>query len=134
MRSFHELLVWQKAHQREELYGLTSQIRRAASSVAANIAEGCGRDGNNEFRRFLEIAMGSASELEYHLLLARDLQLLDGSTHEQSKAITPARKFRMLLHTPHELSPLEHSTRRKPPPCPRHFSWLPEELVYPCFS
>jgi four helix bundle protein len=99
MRSFHELLVWQKAHQREELYGLTSQIRRAASSVAANIAEGCGRDGNNEFRRFLEIAMGSASELEYHLLLARDLQLLDGSTHEQSKAITPARKFRMLLHT-----------------------------------
>ena len=110
MRSFHELLVWQKAHQltlnvyvasrgfpREELYGLTSQIRRAASSVAASIAEGCGRDGNNEFRRFLEIAMGSASELEYHLLLARDLQLLDGSTHEQSKAITPARKFRMLL-------------------------------------
>ena len=78
---------------------MTSQIRRAASSVAANIAEGCGRDGNNEFRRFLEIAMGSASELEYHLLLARDLQLLDGSTHEQSKAITPASKFRMLLHT-----------------------------------
>ncbi len=112
MRSFHELLVWQKVHQltlnvyvasrgfpREDLYGLTSQIRRAASSVAANIAEGCGRDGNNEFRRFLEIAMGSASELEYHLLLARDLQLLDGSTHEQSKAFTPARKFRMLLHT-----------------------------------
>jgi len=65
------------------LYGLTSQIRRAASSVAANIAEGCGRDGNNEFRRFLEIAMGSASEVEYHLLLARDLQMLDDATHEQ---------------------------------------------------
>jgi len=96
VRSFHELLVWQKAHQltlgvheasrgfpREELYGLTSQIRRASASVAANIAEGCGRDGNNEFRRFLEIAMGSASELEYHLLLARDLRMLDDSTHEQ---------------------------------------------------
>lgn len=71
MRSFHELIVSQKAHQltlkvyvasrgfpREELYGLTSQTRRAASSVAANIAERCGQGGNNEFRRFLEIAMG----------------------------------------------------------------------------
>ena len=56
--------------------------------MAANIAEGCGRDGNNEFRRFLEIAMGSASELEYHLLLARDLQLLDDSTHEQLSGST----------------------------------------------
>ncbi|HEU4758844.1 MAG TPA: four helix bundle protein [Dehalococcoidia bacterium] len=57
----------------EELYGLTSQIRRSGSSIAANIAEGCGRSGNGEFGRFLQIAMGSASELEYHLLLAHDL-------------------------------------------------------------
>jgi four helix bundle protein len=55
---------------REELYGLTSQIRRCAASVAANIAEGCGKGGNAEFQRFLNIATGSASELEYHALLA----------------------------------------------------------------
>ena len=60
---------------REELYGLTSQIRGASASVAANIAEGCGRRGNSEFHRFLQIAAGSASELDYHLLLARDLNL-----------------------------------------------------------
>ena len=89
MRDFRELTVWQKAHRltlavykstttfpREELYGLTSQIRRAAASVPANIAEGCGRNGKAELARFLQIAMGSACELEYHLLLARDLTLL----------------------------------------------------------
>jgi four helix bundle protein len=100
MRDFKELKVWQKSHQltlavykttatfpREEIYGLTSQIRRSCSSIAANIAEGCGRNGEAEFARFLHIAMGSASELEYHLLLARDLKLLnavdyEGSAHE----------------------------------------------------
>lgn len=94
MKSFRDLQVWQKAHRltldiytsttsfpREEQYGLTSQIRRAASSIPANIAEGCGRDGDNELRRFLEIAMGSASELEYHLLLANDLNLLDETVY-----------------------------------------------------
>jgi four helix bundle protein len=55
------------------MYGLTSQIRRCAASIAANIAEGCGKHGNGEFQRFLNIATGSASELEYHFLLARDL-------------------------------------------------------------
>ena len=63
-----------QALSREELYGLTSQIRRASASVAANIAEGCGRRGNSEFHRFLQIAAGSASELDYHLLSARDLK------------------------------------------------------------
>ena len=89
MRSFRDLEVWKKAHQltvdvyrvsgpfpREELYGLTSQIRCSAASIPANIAEGCGRDGVLEFARFLGIPMGSASELEYHMLLARDLKLL----------------------------------------------------------
>jgi four helix bundle protein len=88
MKDFRELKVWQKAHDltlavyrvtrdfpREELYGLTSQIRRASASIAANLAEGCGRNGDAEFARFCSIAMGSASELEYHLLLARDLKL-----------------------------------------------------------
>jgi four helix bundle protein len=58
------------------MYGLTSQIRRASASIPANIAEGCGRSGVAELARFLHIAMGSASELEYHLILARDLSFL----------------------------------------------------------
>jgi four helix bundle protein len=86
MRDFRELKVWQKAHRLtlavyqitsgfswEELYGLTSQLRRASSSISANLAEGCERKGVAEFARYCSIAMGSASELEYHLLLARAL-------------------------------------------------------------
>jgi four helix bundle protein len=89
VKDFHELKVWQKAHQlalavyrftasfpREELYGLTSQLRRSSSSIPANLAEGCGRNGDAEFARFCSIAAGSASELEYHLLLAKDLELM----------------------------------------------------------
>jgi len=89
MKDFHELKVWQKAHQltlavyqitaafpREEVYGLTSQLRRSCSSIPANLAERCGRHGDAELACFCSIAMGSASELEYHLLLARDLKLI----------------------------------------------------------
>ncbi|MBI1750371.1 MAG: four helix bundle protein [Acidobacteria bacterium] len=89
MKDFRDLKVWEKCHRltlalyratrtfpKEELFGLTSQIRRSAASIPANIAEGCGRDGDADFARFLQIAMGSASELEYHLLLARELELL----------------------------------------------------------
>jgi four helix bundle protein len=89
MRSFRDFKVWQKAHEmtlavynttrdfpREELYGLTSQLRRSAASIGANIAEGCGRRSDGEMCRFLQIARGSASETEYHFLLARDLELL----------------------------------------------------------
>lgn len=61
---------------REELYGLTSQLRRCSASVPANLAEGCGWNGDAEFARFCSIAMGSASELEYHLLLAKELKLI----------------------------------------------------------
>ena len=58
------------------MFGLTSQMRRASASVGMNIAEGCCRKGDAEMARFLQMAMGSASELEYQLLLARDLEYL----------------------------------------------------------
>lgn len=93
MKDFRKLKVWGRAHRitlalyratkgfpRDELYGLRSQIRRSASSIGANLAEGCGRKGDREFGRFLSIALGSASELEYHLILAADLGYLDGRT------------------------------------------------------
>jgi len=89
MEDFKKLKVWSKAHKltldvyrktchfpKNEVYGLTSQMRRAASSISANIAEGCGRRSDAELGRFLQIARGSASESEYHLLLAHDLQFL----------------------------------------------------------
>ena len=94
MKDFKDLREWTKAHSltlgiykatrgfpREELFGLTSQMRRSASSIGANIAEGSGRRSDGEFTRFLHIARGSAAELEYHLLLARDLELLSDIAH-----------------------------------------------------
>ncbi|GAB4256637.1 MAG: four helix bundle protein [Deferrisomatales bacterium] len=96
MQDFRKLRTWECAHRlalkvyrasdafpSEELYGLTSQVRRASASIPANIAEGCGRGGGAELGRFLQIAMGSASELEYHLLLARDLGILETARHEE---------------------------------------------------
>src|SRR6476659_3884172 len=94
MKNFRDLRVWERAHRlalysyeatngfpKAEMFGLTSQIRRAAVSIAANIAEGCGKRGNGEFQRFLNMAGGSASELEYHFLLAHDLRLLDDKAY-----------------------------------------------------
>ena len=68
---------------KEEIYGLTSQMRRCSTSIPANIAEGCGRGSDADFARFLQMAMGSASELEYHLLLAHDLGFLENSLYEK---------------------------------------------------
>lgn len=95
MQDFKQIKVWEKAHlltvlvyqdtqefPKEETYGLTSQIRRSASSIPSNIAEGCGRGSDADFARFLQIAMGSACELEYQLLLARDLNYLNKLRHE----------------------------------------------------
>jgi four helix bundle protein len=95
MRDFRTLKVWEKAHHlalavykatqtfpKSETYGLTSQIRRAGASIPANIAEGCGRDTEAELARFMHIAAGSASELEYHLLLAHDLSLLQDPVYQ----------------------------------------------------
>ena len=67
----------------EERYGLTSQMRRSAVSVPSNIAEGCGRGSDADFARFLQIAMGSASELEYQVLLAHDLRFLKEADYSQ---------------------------------------------------
>jgi len=69
------------AFPKAELYGLTSQLRRAESSIPANIAEGCGRNTQRDFVRFLHIAAGSASELEYHLLLAQELNFMDEAAY-----------------------------------------------------
>ena len=96
MKDFHSLKVWEKSHSltlaiyratnnfpKDEMYGLRSQIRRTSASIPANIAEGCGRHGDAEFGRFLYIAMGSACELEYHLLLGRDLGFLNYPDYER---------------------------------------------------
>ncbi len=96
MQSFRNLKVWEKSHRltldvytstkafpRDEMFGLTSQMRRAAASIGMNIAEGCCRKGDAEMNRFLQIAMGSASELEYQFLLAHDLGYLHNPEYER---------------------------------------------------
>jgi four helix bundle protein len=92
MKDFRYLKVWERGHKltleiyrmtsgfpREERYGLTSQIRRSCASIPTNISEGCGRSRDTELARFIEIAIGSASELEYEylLLLSRDIELIN---------------------------------------------------------
>jgi four helix bundle protein len=95
MKDFRTLEVWKRSHElsllvyretkgfpKEELFGLTSQIRRATTSISANIAEGCGRGSDKDFSRFLQIAFGSVSELDSHLLLARDPLFLKEEKYE----------------------------------------------------
>ena len=90
MQDFQRLKVWEKSHQlvlaiynrtshfpKEEIYGLTGQIRRASQSIPTNIAEGCGREVDAEFGRFLQMAMGSVNEVDYQLILSRDLKFLN---------------------------------------------------------
>lgn len=89
MKDYRELEVWQqghaitlvvyrltKAYPKDEMFGLTGQMRRAASSIPANIAEACGRDGDAELKRFLNISLGSACELDYFILLSKELGYL----------------------------------------------------------
>ena len=92
MQDFTQLKVWQKAHSftvnlykstkdfpNDEKFGLTNQIRRASVSIESNISEGCGRNGDKEFSRFLDIAQGSACEVKCQVLIARDLGYLDNN-------------------------------------------------------
>lgn len=95
MRNFKELKVWEMSHEfclkiyrliedlpKEEKYGLVSQLRRASSSIPINISEGCGYDTNPEFRRYLKIAAGSTSEVEYCLILVKDLGYISLDTYK----------------------------------------------------
>ena len=96
MRDFHKLIIWQRSHQltlaiyrisksfpKEEIFGLTSQMRRAVSSIPTNIAEGCGRASNKDFAHFLQIAIGSATEVEYQLLLAHDINYINDDDYQE---------------------------------------------------
>jgi len=96
MRNFQKLEVWKKSHELmlaiyrltatfpiNERYGLTSQLQRASASIGANLAEGCGRETDADFRRFVQMASGSACEVEYHLILAHDLSLIVTETYDQ---------------------------------------------------
>lgn len=96
MQNYKELKVWDKSHQltlkvykmtarfpKEELYSMTSQSRRCVSSIPANIAEGRGKNSQKDLGNFLNIALGSANETEYFLLLARDLNFLHSEEHDQ---------------------------------------------------
>jgi len=96
VKDFRQLKAWEKSHKLalaiykatkefpiEELYGLISQIRRSRMSIPTNIAEGCGRNTDADFARFLQMAMGSASETEYQLLLSLDLGFLNKEQYDK---------------------------------------------------
>ena len=128
MQDFRNLKVWRQAHEltlrvyrlsagfpSDERFGLTSQIRRCASSVPANIAEGCGRGTPRELLRFLRIASGSAHELEYFLILSRDLKFLSETDHEP--AVDLLREVRRMLAG---LMRSVQPDKRKAPGAPAH--------------
>ena len=107
MKDFRDLQVWQKAHRlclgiykvtanypKDERFGLTSQLRRAGVSIGANIAEGCGRRTDTDFARFLQIAMGSASEIEYLQLLSLDLEFIDqGKVKQLTESVCEVKRM-----------------------------------------
>lgn len=97
MKNFRDLQIWSRSHNltleiyrlsqtfpKSEIYGLVSQMRRSASSIPTNIAEGCGRNTERDFARFLDSAMGSASELEYQIILAHDLKYISHDVFQKT--------------------------------------------------
>src|SRR5258708_15779367 len=103
-----ELYRLSRSFPREEIYGITSQLRRAAVSIGANLAEGCGRRPNAEMGRFVRIAMGSASELDHHLLLSKDLGFLQEEDYRRTS--------RNLIEIPKMLGGLLDSIEVELPP------------------
>jgi len=110
VQDYRNLEVWRRGHAltlkiygvvrlfpRDEIYGLSSQMRNSSSSVPTNLAEGCGRGSSAELRRFSLIASGSASELDYQLLLARDLNYLEIAQYDA--LYDELRSLRRMLHT-----------------------------------
>jgi four helix bundle protein len=144
MKDFRKLMVWERAHAltlnvygetstfpREERYGLARQMRRAAVSIPANIAEGCGRSGERELARFLDVSMGSASELEYEILLARDLKALSRERHDPlARQITEVKRMLAALirklraddrrSSNHRNAAVNHKPARRPSSARRH--------------
>jgi len=119
MRDFRKLNVWQESHKltleiyeisksfpKEELFVLTSQMRRAASSVPTNIAEGCGRGSQKDYAHFLQIAIGSAFEVDYQILLAKDLKYIDENLYLKlnDKVDKIKRQLALLIKKVRELS------------------------------
>jgi four helix bundle protein len=113
MKDFKSLKIWQKGIKlvveiykltkefpQEELYGLTSQMRRSAISIPSNIAEGSGRNSDKDFNRFLDISLGSSFELETQIIIARELEFLSNEdflklsdkVQEEQKMITGLQK------------------------------------------
>ena len=111
MQDFRKLKVWEKAHQltlevyrlsakfpREEVYALTSQVRRASTSIGLNIVEGCGRMTKPDFKHFLVMATGSANEVDYCFILAVDLEYITKDDYlEIQKPIEDVRKMLVSL-------------------------------------
>ncbi len=125
MRNFQKLEVWKKAHEltlsiyqmtanfpTNERYGLTSQLQRSSASIGENLADGCGRETDADYRRFVQMAAGSACEVEYHLILSRDLGLLDATAFERFSADINEIK-RMLCGLSNHLEP-NYPDRRLP--------------------
>ncbi|MDP3580552.1 MAG: four helix bundle protein [Ignavibacteria bacterium] len=110
MRDFRKLQIWERAHNlvlkiyettkllpKEEVYGLTSQIRRAAVSIPTNIAEGAGKDSNKDFVRYLNIALGSLSEVQYLLFLIKELNYI--SDIQISPLEVEANELKMMIYS-----------------------------------
>ena len=153
MHDFRRLQVWDKSHgltlriyeltsdfPREEIYGLTSQIRRACASIPTNTAEGCGRETPADFARFLQIATGSASETEYLIQLAHDLKYFNTDQYveltDEIVSITQVatngfctfqKGFSVAFHTPgecHTVKPIRASY-----PVNAHKAFIPLILI-----